>query len=176
MAIIFAAGVLIAAFTPLTSPQTAIILALAFLLLGLSAALIGQVIDRAIEAPSALFGKYLAPIVIAACLLSSQFIDDTLAIAPTIEGSSTLQLIALLGRSITRVCAVASVSIMILMSCVLVIELPARWLAELSGATHALPLSATRIIVICAVFYLAGSSLTQLLNFELNPGRLLALP
>lgn len=176
MAIIFAASVLIIALAPLTSVQTAVVIALTLLLLGVCAAFIGQLIDRSIELPNALFGNYLAPIVIAACLLSGQFIDDALAIAPTIENSSYLQLSAIMSRSIARVCAVASISVMVLMSCVLVVELPARWLAGLTGTTHALPLAASRIFIICAVFFLAGSALTQLLSIELSPSKLLAIP
>ena len=176
MAIIFAASVLIIAFVPLMSIEAAVMLALALLLLALSAAMIGQFIDRSIELPTDLFGQYLAPIVIAACLLSSQFIDDALAIAPTIEHSSYAQLLALLSRSIARVCAVTSVSVMILLSCVLIVELPARWIAGLTGTTQAVPFAATRIFVICAVFFLAGSALTQMLSIELNPSKLLGLP
>ena len=151
-------------------------LALALLLLGLSAALIGQLIDRSIELPAPLFGKYLAPLVIAACLLSRQFIDDSLAIVPTIAKNSPLELVALLSRTLARVCAVTSVIVMILMSCVLIFELPARWLAGLTTGAYALPLSATRILIVCAVFFLAASTITQLLSIELNPIKLLTPP
>lgn len=176
MAMLFAAVVLATAFSALISTKAAILISLFFLLLGLSANIIGAFVDRAVEIPNGLFARYLPPLVMAACLLSDRFIDDTLSIVDALNTTNLAVQISLLVRVTARVCSLASIVVVVLMSCTLIIELPARWIAGFNGLADAIPFSAARILIICAILFLAGSTLTQLVSIELNPQTLIRSP